>query len=435
MKRWVNIAVMLGVLACGSVFAALEEQANGRQSIDVIDVDGIINPVSAKFIVGSIDQARETGAQCLIIVLDTPGGLMASMRQIVKKMLSAKIPVVVYVAPSGARAASAGVFITMAAHVAAMAPSTNIGAAHPVTLGGKEQDKVMMEKIVNDTVAYAKSIARKRGRNDKWAVEAVEKSVSVTDEEALELKVIDLVSPNLDDLVHQLNGREIAMDEKTTRVLNTEEARINRISMTWKDKLLDTISHPQIAYLLFLLGMMGIYFEISNPGAILPGVIGGISIILAFFALHVLPINYAGLALMILGVVLFIAEIKVTSYGLLSVAGIFSLLMGSIMLIDNPTEYLKLSWQVIVPAVAVSTGFFIFAVTMAIRIRLRRPTTGIEGLVGRIGVAESDFRTDGRVAVYGEIWTAESEDKIKNGDKVEVIKVDKLRLVVKKVKH
>lgn len=434
MKLWFNIITILIFLLLGSVFAAIEDRGNDRESIHVIEVDGIINPVSAKYIVRSIDLAHEENAQCLIIVLDTPGGLMESMRQIVKKMLSAEIPVVVYVAPSGARAASAGVFITMAAHVAAMASSTNIGAAHPVTLGGKEQDKAMMEKIVNDTVAYAKSIARKRGRNDEWAAKAVEKSVSITEEEALKLKVIDLISPSLDNLILQLNGRKIAMDEKKVLVLNTKDAKINQISMTWKDKLLDAISHPQIAYLLFLLGMMGIYFEISNPGAILPGVIGGISIILAFFALQVLPVNYAGLALMILGVILFIAEIKVTSYGLLSVAGIFSLLMGSIMLIDNPTEYLRLSWQVIIPAVAVSAGFFIFAVTMAIRSRLKKPTTGIEGLAGRIGIAESDFRPDGRVAVYGEIWSAESEDKIKKGDKVEVIRVNKLRLTVKKIK-
>ncbi|MBW2055866.1 MAG: nodulation protein NfeD [Deltaproteobacteria bacterium] len=432
MKIWSFVVVLLVFLSLGSVSFESEEQIHQESHIDVIEVDGIINPVSAKYIVRSIDRASEEGAQCLIITLDTPGGLMESMREIVKKMLSAEVPVVVYVAPSGARAASAGVFVTMAAHVAAMAPSTNIGAAHPVTLGGKEQDKTMMEKIVNDTVAYARSIARKRGRNQDWAAKAVEKSVSITDDEAVKLKVVDLVSPSLEDLIQELNGRKIDLDGKAV-ILHTKGALVHRIPMNWKDRLLDAISHPQIAYLLFLLGMMGIYFEISNPGAILPGVIGGIAIILAFFAMQVLPINYAGLALIILGGILFIAEIKVTSYGLLSVAGVFCLLMGSLMLIDNPTDYLRLSWQVILPAVAVSASFFIFAVTMAIRARLKKPTTGVEGLVGRIGVAEVDFRPDGRVAVYGEIWTAESEDKIKKGDKVEVIGVDKLRLTVKKV--
>jgi len=430
-----NIITILMLFLLGSVFAATQEETGDRESIHVIEVDGIINPVSAKHVVTSIDQAHQENAQCLIIVLDTPGGLMESMRTIVKKMLSAEIPVVVYVAPSGARAASAGVFVTMAAHVAAMAPSTNIGAAHPVTLGGKEQNKTVMEKIVNDTVAFAKAVARKRGRNEKWAAEAVEKSVSITEEEAIELKVIDLISPSLDDLILQLNGRKIAMDEKKSLVLNTEDVKINRVSMTWRDRLLDAISHPQIAYLLLLLGMMGIYFEISNPGAILPGVVGGIAIILAFFALQVLPINYAGLALMMLAIILFIAEIKVTSYGLLSVGGVIALLMGSIMLIDSPAEYLRISWQVIVPAVGVSAGFFVFAVTMAVRARLKKPTTGIEGLVGRIGVAACDFRPDGRVVVYGEIWTAESEDKIRKGDDVEVIRVDKLRLFVKKAKN
>ena len=264
MRFSLNILIVFVLFLFGSVFAAVEEQTRDNETVHIINVDGIINPVSAKYIVSSVEQAHEENAQCLIIVLDTPGGLMESMRMIVKKMLSAEIPVVVYVAPSGARAASAGVFVTMAAHVAAMAPSTNIGAAHPVTLGGKEQDKAMMEKIVNDTVAFAKSIARKHGRNEEWAVEAVEKSVSITEEEALKLKVIDLVSPSLDDLILQLNGREIAMDEKRSLVLNTENAKINRVSMTWRDRLLDAISHPQIAYLLLILGMMGIYFEISN---------------------------------------------------------------------------------------------------------------------------------------------------------------------------
>ena len=433
MRFCLSVMILVVVLTAGSLFPAMAEEKEGVECVQVIEIDGIINPVSAKHIVSSIDNAHEAGHQCLIVILDTPGGLMESMRIIVKKMLSADIPVVVYVAPSGARAASAGVFVTMAAHVAAMAPSTHIGAAHPVTLGGKEQDKAMMEKIVNDTVAFAKSIAKKRGRNETWAAEAVEKSVSITDEEAVDLKVVDLVSPTLEDLILQLDGRQVSLDEKETVVLRTKGADICRVSMTWRDRLLDTISHPQIAYLLFLLGMMGIYFEISNPGAILPGVVGGIAIILAFFALQVLPVNYAGLALMILAVLLFIAEIKVASYGLLSIGGIISLLLGSIMLIDNPTEYLRISWQVIVPAVAVTGGFFVFAITMAIRARVKKPTTGIEGLVGRIGVAESDFRPDGRVAVYGEIWTAESDDKIKKGEDVEVIRVDKLKLIVKKV--
>jgi membrane-bound serine protease (ClpP class) len=429
-----NIAIVCVFLLLVSLLSVMEGQTEGRKNIHVIEVEGIINPVSAKYIVTGIDHAHEERAECLIVILDTPGGLMESMRVIVKRMLSAEIPVVVYVAPSGARAASAGVFVTMAAHVAVMAPSTNIGAAHPVTLGGKEQDKAMMEKVVNDTVAYAKSIARKRERNDEWAAEAVQKSVSVTEEEALKLNVIDLVSPSLDDLIASLDGREVSVDEKETVVLATKNADVQRISMTWRDRLLDAISHPQIAYLLFLLGMMGIYFEISNPGAILPGVVGGIAIILAFFALQVLPVNYAGLALMVLGVILFIAEIKVTSYGLLSVGGIICLLMGSIMLIDNPTEYLRISWQVILPAVAISAGFFVFAVTMAVRARIKRPTTGVEGLIGKTGIAESDFRPDGRVAVHGELWTAQSQDKIKKGDAVEVLRVDKLKLIVRKVK-
>lgn len=293
MKGRVIFLTLVLSFMIGSVSLIAYGRAESTNAIHVITIDGVINPVSARYIVRSIDLAEKEVAQCLIIMLDTPGGLMESMRTIVKAMLSARVPVVVYVAPSGARAASAGVFVTLAAHVAAMAPSTNIGAAHPVTLGGGEQDKAMLEKVTNDTVAFIKGIAASRGRNEEWAAQAVEKSVSITDEEALKLKVIDLISPSLEDLIRQLNGRKINGEGRNV-VLTTKDAKVIRIPMNWKDKLLDTISHPQVAYLLFLLGMMGIYFEISNPGAVLPGVVGGISIILAFFAMQVLPINYSG---------------------------------------------------------------------------------------------------------------------------------------------
>jgi membrane-bound serine protease (ClpP class) len=324
--------------------------------VNVIEINGVINPVAAKFITEAIDQSEEDGAQCLIIQMDTPGGLMDSMRAIVKKLLSARVPTVVYVSPPGARAASAGVFITMAAHIAAMAPSTNIGAAHPVTLGsGQKENKAMMEKVVNDAVAQIKGIAKKRGRN-------------VTEAEALKLKVINLVAPDLDSLLAKIDGRKVKIDSRT-KVLATKGTSINRRQMGWRYRFLDIISNPTIAYIMLMLGIYGIFFELSNPGAILPGVVGAIFLILAFFALQMLPINYAGLALILLGIILFIAEVKITSYGMLSVAGVVCMLLGSIMLAENLPEYMRISRAAIYPAVFVSAAFFLFAVTMAIRAR------------------------------------------------------------------
>jgi len=405
-----------------------------KAPIFTIEVDAIINPPTAKFIIDSIDEATQKGAQCLIIQLDTPGGVLESTRLIVKKMLSSPIPIIVYVSPSGARAASAGVFITMAANVAVMAPGTHIGAAHPVSLGGEEgkENKTMAEKIVNDTVAFIKNIAKTRGRNADWAEKAVVKSVSITEDEAVKLNVVDFMSPDLQSLLAKIDGKIIKFDG-VSRTLQTKGVQPKPIQMSWREKLLDIISHPQIAYYLLMLGGMGIFFELSNPGAILPGVVGGICLILAFYALQVLPVNYAGLALILFAIILFIAEIKVISHGLLAVGGVISLFLGSIMLFHGPDEYMRLSLTVIIPAVLVTSAFFIFAMTMAIRARIKKPTTGLEGLIGETGIAAMSVSPEGKVSLHGEFWNATSDQSIEEGDKVRVIGVTNLKLKVKKI--
>lgn len=417
-----------------SFFISWVGMAQGQEKppIFIIEVDGIINPATAKFITESIDQATENGAQCLIIQLDTPGGLMESMRSIVKKMLTASIPVIVYVSPSGARAASAGVFITMAAHIAVMAPGTHIGAAHPVSLGEGKESKTMSEKIVNDTVSYIKTIAKTRGRNIDWGEKAVRKSVSITEEEALKLNVIDFVSPDIPDLLTKIDGKVIKFDGMT-RTLLTKGIQPKSLQMSWRYRLLDIISNPSIAYILLMLGIYGIFFELSNPGAILPGVVGGIFLILAFYALQMLPISFAGLALILFAIILFIAEIKVVSHGLLSVGGVISLFLGSLMLIESPTDYMRISLSVIIPAVLVSAAFFIFAVTMAIRARLAKPTTGMEGLIGEIGTAVTPIAPEGKASIHGEFWNVFSDHTIQSGDKVQVVEVVNLKLKVKKI--
>ena len=405
-----------------------------KAPVFTIEVDGIINPATAKFIVDSIDQATQQGAQCLIIQLDTPGGLMDSMRTIVKKELSSTIPIIVYVAPSGARAASAGVFVTMAAHIAVRAPTTHIGAAHPVTLGGGEgkESKTMTEKIVNDTVSYIKTIAKNRGRNVDWAEKAVVKSVSITEEEAVKLNVVDFITPDLQSLLTKIDGRIVKFDG-VPRTLHTKGVQPQPSQMSWGDRLLDIISNPTIAYIFLMLGIYGIFFELSSPGAILPGVVGGIFLILAFYALQMLPVNYAGLALILFGIILFIAEIKVVSHGLLAVGGVISLLLGSIMLFQSPVEYMRVSLSVIIPAVMVSAAFFIFAVTKAINARLTKPTTGMEGLVGEIGIASTPIAFEGKVSIHGEFWNVISDQNIEKGEKVQVIGVNNLKLTVKKI--
>jgi len=400
------------------------------KKIYLITVDAPITPVISEYITKSIDTASRNSAEAIIIELDTPGGLVDSMREIVKKMMSADIPVVVYVAPAGARAASAGVFITIAADIAAMAPSTHIGAAHPVTMEGK-MDKTMEAKVVNDLAAMARSIAEKRGKNAKWAEEAVRKSVSITETEALKERVIDLIAADVPALVKAIDGRtvDLLVGKKT---LKTEAAQVKEITMGFRYRILEIISNPNIAYILMILGFYGLYFELANPGAVFPGVAGAISLILAFYALHTLPINYAGLMLIILGVGLFIAEAFITSHGVLGVGGAIAMAIGSVMLIESPSPYLRISWAVIVPVVALSALLFIITVSLAVRVHREKADTGKEGMIGLQGEAKTDVHGSGQVFVRGEYWNAWSDSPIQKGERVKVEAVEGLKLKVKK---
>jgi membrane-bound serine protease (ClpP class) len=347
----------------------------------------------------------------------------------VKAMLASKRPVIVHVSPSGARAASAGVMITLAADIAAMAPGTNIGAAHPVNLGQKKMEDTMAEKVVNDMVAYTKSIAEKKGRNAQWAEQAVRESVSVTEKEALELNVIDLVAEDLDDLLEKIHGRTI--EGKGT--LHTKGVGRVILTESIRDKILKTLSDPNIAYLLMMIGLAGLYFEFSHPGAIFPGVIGAMCLILAFFAFQTLPVNYAGILLIALAIVLFILEMKITSYGLLSLGGIVALFLGSIMLFEGTAPEMRLSWRVLVPTVGLVSGFFIVIAGLVFRSQMSKPMTGERGLIGEIGVAKSSLDPEGKVFVHGEIWNAVATETIEVGTKVRVVAVDRLVVTVEKV--
>jgi membrane-bound serine protease (ClpP class) len=413
------------------------QESSGQDLVHVIQVESIITPVSAEFITKSVERAQNENVQCLIIELDTPGGLLESTRQITKSFLAADVPIVLYVSPSGARAASAGVFITYAAHLAAMAPSTNIGAAHPVNIGGgADTSSVMNDKVTNDAVAQVKALAEKRGRNIEWAESAVRQSVSITEKEALQLNVVNFLSPYVDSLLVQIDGVEVEI-ASGKRVLATANATIIRREMNFRYRILEKISNPNIAYILMMLGIYGIFAEISNPGAIFPGVLGAIFLILAFFALQTLPVNYAGLLLILLALVLFILEVKITSYGLLTIGGVVSMLLGSLMLIEQPPDNflpeISISISLIITMVTMTAGFFIFAFSMALKTHFKKVTTGSEGLVGEKGVAQTKISPEGNVTIHGEIWKAIGDQVIKKGDRVRVVSVDGLTLKVEKL--
>ena len=410
----------------------LTDSTGPNNNVTLITYDGAITPACSDFIKLGIEFAEKSKSECLIIKLNTPGGLLKSTRVIVSDILESKIPIVVYVSPGGAQAASAGVFITMAAHIAAMSPGTNIGAAHPVSMQG-ERDSIMSEKATNDAAAFIRSISEKRNRNIKWAEDAVRKSLSLSETEALKKNVIDLISPNIEELLKKINERKI---ETVTgkKILNTVNAKINEVEMTFSLKLLTILSDPNIAYILFMIGLYGLLFEIFNPGVIFPGVIGGICIILAFYSMHTLPINYAGLALIIFAIILFILEIKVVSHGILSIGGVISLIIGSIMLInvESGLEVVKISWEVVALFVILTVLFFAFAITLGIKAQKSKPTTGTQGLLKSFGEAITDLNPNGEVRIHGEIWNAESiEGKIEAKSMVEVVEIQNLKLKVK----
>jgi len=400
--------------------------------LNLVQVQDTINPGVEDFLRYAIERSEEEGAECLIIHLDTPGGLMTSTRGIVQAILNSEVPVVVYVSPSGAQAASAGVFVTVAADIAAMAPGTNIGAAHPVSIGGGEVPSTMDEKITNDTVAFARSIAAQRGRNGDWLEDSIRKSVSITAEEAYALNVIDLVADDLPALLKKLDGWE-TMRKGITRTLRTAGAEQRTILPGWQHQVLRSISNPNIAYILLMIGLAGLYFELSQPGAIFPGVIGGIALILALYALQTLPVNYAGILLILLAVLFFILEIKVTSHGMLSFAGVLALVLGSLMLFRVPGYTIRLAWSVFIPTVGVISAFFVTVATLAFRAQVSKPQTGAEGLLGMIGEVKQDLQPAGKIFVHGELWNAVSDQDLHVGEKVQVVAVENLRLKVEKI--
>ncbi len=415
-------------------FSILTFQVNSQTTnVLVITLDGAINPAASDYIHYGIEQAIKHNSECMVLRLNTPGGLLESTRIIVSDILQSPVPIVVYVSPPGSRSASAGVFITLAAHIAAMAPGTNIGAAHPVSLQG-QMDSTMTEKVTNDAAAFIRTISEKRNRNIKWAEEAVRKSISITETEALKDSVIDLIAANMKDLLNKINDKDI-QTVSGTAILHTKNSQLIYVDMSFQQKLLSILSDPNIAYILFMLGVYGLLFELYSPGLIFPGVVGVISLVLAFYSMHTLPINYAGLALIIFAIILFILEIKIISHGLLTIGGVISLILGSLMLIktDSGFDVLQVSWEVILLFVILTVLFFSFAIGLGIRAQRRKPTTGAEGLINEIGEAITDLDPNGRIKVHGEIWNAESiEGKISNGSKIIVSGVSNLKLQIKK---
>jgi membrane-bound serine protease (ClpP class) len=396
--------------------------------VATVQIDGVISPVTLRVVEMALTRAQADKAQALVIQLDTPGGLERSMRAICQRLLNAEIPVIVWVGPTGARAASAGVFVTLAAHVAAMAPATNIGAAHPVAVGGGV-DKESMRKIENDAAAFVRTIALERGRDADWAEKAVRQSVSITEREALKLRVIDVVADSIPDLLAKIHGRTVKTS-KGTVTLATKSAVAKPIEIGLRDRFLNIITDPNVAYVLMMLGTLGLIFELSNPGAILPGVVGGISLILAFFAFQSLPINFAGMLLILFAIVLFIAEVKVVSHGVLAIGGVVAMALGSLMLYDEPEAGFRVSWFVIIPTVAVTAGIFVFALAAGVRALGRRPQLGAEALVGATGTAYGALAGEGQVKLQGEIWRAVTDRPLPDGTPVRVIGVDGLTLRV-----
>jgi membrane-bound serine protease (ClpP class) len=405
--------------------------------VRAIRVPFVINPTVADFITGQLEEANRQAAAAFLLELDTPGGLDSSMREIIQAMLGSEIPVIVYVYPPGARAASAGALITLAADFAVMAPGTNIGAAHPVAIGGGEEQSqgVMMDKVLEDAVAYARSLAQKRGRNVLLAERMVRESLSISAEEALREGVIDLLAEDEAGLLAALDGRTYRRGDREL-VLHSRNAELRFSEMNWRQKILNTISQPNIAYMLLMLGVLGIFFEISQPGVILPGAIGSIALLLALFAFQALPVNYVGLLFILLALVLFILEVKVVSYGMLTVGGIVSMTLGSLMLMEHSAPYLRISIAVIAATVAVTSGFFLLVLFFVIRTQKRRFYSGAEGMIGKRGEALTAIDGEGRVFVHGESWRAFSREPIARGEMVEVVRIgENMQLEVKKVEQ
>lgn len=432
--------------------------------VDVVTINNyIINPVSAKYISNAIDSAEANRRECLVIQLDTPGGLLESTRDIVKRMMNSQIPVVVYIAPAGSRAGSAGVFITLASHIAVMAPSTNIGAAHPVEIQKQERETTwpeavkeyfrylrekasgrtieekektsgedaMKDKILNDTLAWVSTIAKTRAKNVEWARAAVSESISATEEEAAKEGVIDFIAKDYDELLRKLDGRALTIQDATV-TLKTKGARLNFIELNLSQQILNSIINPNIAYILLMLGFYGLLYEITHPGFGFPGIAGIICLILAFYAFQTLPTNYAGIALIVLAFILFFAEIKVQSFGMLALGGIASLALGSLILMNTQSAVMQVSANVILPVVLTSIGIVAFLAIIVAKTHLKKSYSGKEGMLGEVGSAQTDIALTGKVFVHGEIWNAASREAIKKGDQIIVVGIEEMKLLVKK---
>lgn len=447
------------------------EQAQDRApgEVVVIEINGTINPATLDYIRSGLDEAQEVSAEAFVILLDTPGGLLSSTKEIVKLLLNSPVPVIVYVSPSGATATSAGVFITLAANIAAMAPGTSIGAAHPVSLspggtqpkkkedketkdgkdskkvsenekeneedeeaGGRSQEDIMGEKIINFASSFAESIAEQRGRNVEWAIDAVRESDAITATEALEINVIDIISPNLTQLLNDVDGMEVQLPQGERKLL-TKGAGIIRIAMSAKQKLIDILSTPDIAFMLLSLGSLGILLEFYNPGLIFPGVAGVVCLLMGFVSFQILPFNYAGVVLLLLAIGLFVTEVYVTSFGLLSLGGVISFALGALLLFDTPESDVRVGFEMVIATTLAIGLFFFYVAYYLIKAQKLNPQMGTEGLVGEQGEAVSDIHGTGKVYLLGEYWNAQSESPINEGEKIEVLEFKKgFKLKVKK---
>ena len=434
-KKW-GLTLLIACGVAGAAQLGTAQSAPGRPVVYSAEVDSIIHPASAEYMIETLDRADADRAELVVFTLRTPGGLVDSTRQIITHMLAAKTPVAIYVGPSGSRAASAGFILIIAADIAAMAPGTHIGAAHPVAGGGETMDETTSKKAAEDVAAYVRTLATQRHRNVELAEQAVIQSKAFTEEEALNAKppLIDLVATDVADFLKQVDGRTVTRFDGSTQVLHTASASVVAIEMTLRQRILSAIAHPNVAYVLMSLGMLGLTIELWSPGAILPGVVGGLCLLLAFFALQVLPVNYVGVMLMLFGLALFALEIKVTSFGLLSIGGVLSLIFGSMMLIDSPAPELQLSLSLVLSIVLGFTAIAAFLVRLGLAAQRSVPVTGIDGMLNTVGEALNPIEPGqvGSILVRGEVWRAVTGESIAKGDRARITHVDGLTLTVRK---
>jgi membrane-bound serine protease (ClpP class) len=444
MMNRLAIRAFIVYLALIAASVAAVQSDPGNPLVHTAEIDAVIHPVSAQFMREAIDRADASGASLLVFTLRTPGGLVESTEEIVTRMLAAKTPIAVFVGPSGARAASAGFIILLASDLAVMAPGTHIGAAAPVLGTGQPMDDTMAKKATEDLAARARTLAARRGRNIALANEAVTKARAFTEDEALRAvdpetgqsgaPLIDFIASDVGDLLKKADGRAVIRSDGTTVTLSTANATLVSIEMTWRQLVLSAIAHPNIAFLLLSLGTLGLTIELWNPGAVLPGVVGGLCLLLAFFAFKVLPINFAGLLLILFGLVLLILEVKVTSYGLLSVGGLASLFFGALMLIDAPASGLRVSMSIIAPVTLGMAGILMFLVRIGVRAQRQRAVTGVAGMLNQRGRAVTPITpgAGGRVSAHGELWSATADEPIAQGEDVQIVGIEGLTLTVRR---